>query len=100
MDQEKHDFEFQPSIDKAVFHDLALLRFVHNAENVVLLGPPGVGKAHLAVALVIEAVKTGLSVYFADAGILTERLKKANSKGLLEDKIKSLIVPKPADQKA
>ncbi len=69
---EDFDFEFQPSIDKAVVYDLASLRFVHNAENVVFLGPPGVGKSHLAVALGIEAVKTGLSVYFANAGILID----------------------------
>ncbi len=70
---EDFNFEFQPSIDRAVISDLALLRFVHNAENVVFLGPPGVGKSHLAVALGIEAVKSGLSVYFTNAGILIER---------------------------
>ena len=87
---EDFNFEFQPSIDRAVISDLALLRFVHNAENVVFLGPPGVGKSHLAVALGIEAVKSGLSVYFTNAGILIERLKKANSNGLLEDKLRIL----------
>ncbi|KKG42040.1 hypothetical protein DU35_04435, partial [Methanosarcina mazei] len=54
---EDFDFEFQSSIDKKVIEDLATLRFVHNAENIVLLGPPGVGKSHLAIALGIEAVK-------------------------------------------
>jgi len=49
-----------------------------------------VGKSHLAVALGIEAVKAGLSVYFANAGILIERLKKQNSEGSLEDKIRTL----------
>jgi DNA replication protein DnaC len=87
---EDFNFEFQPSIDKAVITDLALLKFIYNAENVVFLGPPGVGKSHLAVAIGIEAVKAGISVYFANAGILIERLKKANSEGLLEDKIKTL----------
>jgi len=84
------NFEFQPSIDKAVISDLALLRFIYNAENVVFLGPPGVGKSHLAVAIGIEAVQAGLSVYFANAGILIERLKKATREGLLEDKIRTL----------
>lgn len=87
---EDFNFEFQPSIDKAVISDLALLRFIYNAENVVFLGPPGVGKSHLAVGIGIEAVKAGLSVYFTNAGILIERLKKANSEGLLEDKIRTL----------
>lgn len=87
---EDFNFEFQPSIDKTVISDLALLRFIYNAENVVFLGPPGVGKSHLAVAIGIEAVQAGLSVYFTNAGILIERLKKANSEGLLEDNIRTL----------
>mgnify|MGYP006269972453 CR=1 FL=1 len=86
---EDFDFEFQPSIDRAVISDLAMLRFVYNAENVVFLGPPGVGKSHLAVALGIEAVKAGLSVYFTNADILIGRLKKANSEGLIEDKLRT-----------
>ncbi len=49
------DFTFQPSIDKRQIEELATMRFVENAENVVFLGPPGVGKTHLATALGIEA---------------------------------------------
>jgi len=82
------DFEFQPSIDRKVIEDLATLRFVHNAENVVLLGPPGVGKSHLAIALGMESVKAGFSVYFINAGSLIEKLKKANREGVLEKKLK------------
>ena len=87
---EDFEFEFQLSLDRTVISDLAMLRFVYNAENVVFLGPPGVGKSHLAIALGIEAVKAGLSVYFTNAGTLVERLKKANSDGLLEDKLRTL----------
>lgn len=85
---EEFDFDFQPSIEKSVIEDLATLRFIHNAENVVLLGPPGVGKSHLAIALGIEAVKAGLSVYFINASSLIERLKKANREGMFEKKIR------------
>ena len=67
---EEFDFEFQSSIDKKVIEDLVTLRFVHNSENVVFLGPPGVGKSHLAIALGIEAVKSGISVYFTNTGNL------------------------------
>lgn len=81
---EEFDFEFQSSIDKKVIKDLATLRFVHNAENVVLLGPPGVGKSHLAIALGIEAAKAGISFYFTNSGNLIERLKLANREGILE----------------
>ena len=88
---DEFDFEFQLSIDKKVIEDLATLRFVHNAENVVLLGPPGVGKSHLAIALGIEAVKAGISVYFTNTGNLIERLKLANREGTLEKKLRDLM---------
>ncbi len=85
---EDFNFEFQQSLDRKVIEDLATLRFVHNAENVVFLGPPGVGKSHLAIALGMESAKAGMSVYFINAGNLIEKLKKANREGLLEKKLK------------
>lgn len=88
---EEFNFDFQPSIERSVIEDLATLRFIHNAENLVLLGPPGVGKSHIAVALGIEAVKAGFSAYFANASNLIERLKKANREGVLEKKIKDFM---------
>ncbi len=88
---EEFDFEFQSSIDKKVIEDLATLRFVHNAENVVLLGPPRVGKSHLAIALGIEAVKAGISVYFTNTGNLIDRLRIANREGILEKRLKDLM---------
>ena len=87
---EDFDLDFQPSIDKAVISDLASLRFAHNAENLVFLGPPGVGKSHLAIAMGIEAVNAGFRVYFVNAGALVEGLKSANLKGILEKKLKFL----------
>lgn len=85
---QEFDFEFQSSIERKVIEDLATLRFVHNTENVVLLGPPGVGKTHLAIALGMETAKAGFSVYFINAGNLIERLKKANREGMLEKKLR------------
>ena len=88
---EEFNFDFQPSIEKNVIKDLATLRFIHNAENLVLLGPPGVGKSHIAIALGIEAVKAGFSTYFVNASNLIEGLKKANREGVLEKKIRNFI---------
>jgi len=87
---EDFDLDFQPSIDKAVISDITSLRFAHNAENLVFLGPPGVGKSHLAIAMGIEAVNAGFKVYFVNAGTLVEGLKNANMNGVLEKKLKAL----------
>nr|WP_327036952.1 ATP-binding protein [Methanosarcina mazei] len=81
----------QSYIDKNVIEDLTTLRFVHNAEDIVLLGPLEVGKSYLAIALGIEAVKAGISVYFINTGNLTERLKLANREGTLEKKLRNLM---------
>lgn len=87
---EDFDINFQPSLDPAVIRDLASLRFVHHAENIVFLGPPGVGKTHLALALGHEAVKQGFRVHYANASSLIERLMKANRENKLEERIKAL----------
>ena len=61
------DLSFQPSIDERLVRELATLRFIANAENVIFLGPPGVGKTHLAIAL-------GQHVYFLPRGELANLL--------------------------
>jgi DNA replication protein DnaC len=85
---DEFDFTFQPSLEKTVIKDLATLRFVHNAENIVFLGPPGVGKTHLAISLGVEAIRAGMTVHFANSSLLLERLVKADREGKLETKIR------------
>jgi DNA replication protein DnaC len=68
---DQFDFGFQPSIDERQRHDLTTLRFLANAENVILLGPPGVGKTHLAIALGLSAIAQGQHVHFLSAAELT-----------------------------
>jgi len=71
---EQFEFGFQPSIDQRQVEELATLNFVAEGRNVVLLGPPGVGKTHLAVALGMKACLAGLSVYCTSGLELARRL--------------------------
>ncbi|MGY4473570.1 hypothetical protein ACVILL_000984 [Bradyrhizobium sp. USDA 3364] len=70
------DFEAQPSIDPKQIRDLAASRWIANGENVLLLGPPGVGKTHLSIALGREAILAGYTVQFTTATTLVAGLAK------------------------
>ncbi len=83
------DLNFQKSIDKKVINELCTLSFVHNAENLILLGPPGVGKTHIAIGLGMEAIKAGFSVYFSNSATMIAQLKQAARKDKLEKKLKT-----------
>lgn len=74
--------------------ELATLRFVHDAQNVILLGPPGVGKTHLAAGLAAEAVRGGFSAYFTTAHDLTSLLGRAAREGKLEARLKTYLRPR------
>jgi DNA replication protein DnaC len=91
---EQFDFGFQPSIDQRQVRELATLAFAHDAANVVLLGPPGVGKTHLAVALGLRAIENGLGVYFARASDLLEDLRRAQSEHRLDRRMRVYMAPK------
>ncbi|HET7853880.1 MAG TPA: IS21-like element helper ATPase IstB [Candidatus Methylomirabilis sp.] len=91
---EGFDFSFQPSIDRKKIQELASGRFIDHAENVVLLGPPGTGKTHLAVALALKAVQRGVHAYFTSATSLLAALAKAYAENRLEDKLKFYTLPK------
>src|SRR6478752_2183904 len=82
------DFSFQPSLDRNRILTLAQLAFIDRHEVVHVLGPPGTGKSHLAVALGVEAVKAGRSVYFATLADLVGALAKAEREGALRQKIR------------
>ena len=91
---EQFDFDFQPSLDRRQVRELAGLSFVERAQNVVILGPPGVGKTHLAVALGVLAVEAGYSVLFLTLETLMTRLVKARLEKRLERSLQQLGYPK------
>jgi len=91
---DQFDFSFQPSIDEKKIRELASLRFLEHKENVILLGPPGVGKTHLAIALGVEAILGGFSVYFITMQDLVAQLTRARDENRLKEKMALLTKPK------
>jgi DNA replication protein DnaC len=82
------DFTFQPSLDKNRIMALAELGFIDRSEVVHLVGPPGTGKSHLSIALGVEAIKAGRSVYFTTLADLVGALAKAEREGVLRERIR------------
>ena len=73
---------------------MSTLGFVERAENVVLLGPPGVGKTHLAIGLAIKAAQVGHRVLFLTLEKLMIKLKRASQENRLERQLQQLTYPK------
>lgn len=90
---EDFDFAFQPGVDARRLKDLAAVEFVERKANVALLGPPGVGKTHIAVALAVTACRAGHSIYYTTLDDLVRKLRKADSLGTLPKQLASLARP-------
>ncbi len=88
------DFSFQPSVNRKQVTELASCAFVERAENVVLLGPPGVGKTHLAIALGAEAAKRRMQVKFTTAARLVASLSEARTAGTFSRRLQSFVRPR------
>lgn len=89
-----YDFAAQPAVDKQQIRELATGRFIANGEAVLLLGPPGVGKTHLAVGLGRAAITAGYTVLFTTATTLIAQLVKAHTEGRLEERLLHFTKPK------
>ncbi|MEU5117202.1 IS21-like element helper ATPase IstB [Streptomyces longwoodensis] len=88
-----YDFSFQPELDPRKVKDLASLAFVEEKANVALLGPPGVGKTHIAVALAVAACRAGYSIYFTSLDDMVRNLKTAEAAGRLTSKLGTYLRP-------
>jgi DNA replication protein DnaC len=90
---EEFDFSFQPSIQREQIQSLHELGFIERKENVVLLGPPGVGKTHLAISLAITAAQRGRRVYYGTLTDLIASLEQAQANGALSRRLAVLSHP-------
>ena len=90
---DQFDFAFQPSVNEQQLRDLATLRFVAHGENVLLLGPPGVGKTHLAVSLGMAALLNGQTVLFYTVADLLDQLAQDAKADRLQIRLKALCRP-------
>lgn len=87
------DFDFQPSIDRRLVEELATLAFLQTGTHVLLMGPPGVGKTHLALALGYEAVLAGHRVYYTTAADLAASMQEAYLRGKWAKKLRFYANP-------
>jgi DNA replication protein DnaC len=90
---DEFDFSFQPSIDKRQIDELGTLSFAARCENLIFLGPPSVGKTHLAVGLAMKALKSGLTVYYTSLARLIEDLKRSMEQGRLDKRWRVYLHP-------
>ncbi len=91
---EQFDFSFQPTIDKKVIRELASVGFVERGENIIILGPPGVGKTHLAVGLGVKALEAGHTVLFLTLESMITRLTRARMENRAERQLIQFVSPK------
>ena len=87
------DFSFQPSVKREQLDSLHTLGFVERKENVIFLGPPGVGKTHLAISLAIAAAQSGRRVYYGTLADLITSLEEAQAASRLGQRLKTLVFP-------
>jgi DNA replication protein DnaC len=96
---EDFDFGAQPGIDKKLVHELATLRFLEDATNVLFIGPPGVGKTMLAVALARASIEAGYRTYYTTAAGLAARCHRGGARRTVGHHHALLRRPTPADHR-
>ena len=91
---EGFDFSLQPSVDERLIQELATGNFIAHGEAILMLGPPGVGKTHVAIGLGRKVVERGHTVRFTTATALLSTLSKAKSEGSLAEKLTEFSKPR------
>ena len=91
---DQFDFAAQPSINERQVRELATGRFVAHGENILLLGPPGVGKTHLAIGLGLAVIAHGVRVYFLTMADLVEQLQRDLKQDRVPQRLQLLSKPK------
>ena len=91
---EEFDYTAQPSIDRRLIEELATGRFLYEGRSIIFLGPPGVGKTHLGIALGVMTAELGHRVYFTTAMEMARRLSRAMAENRLHREMKNLTRPK------
>jgi DNA replication protein DnaC len=91
---EEFDFAFQPTLSERLVWELAELSFVQTNTNVLFLGPPGVGKTHLALSLAVRALEAGYSVLFTPLAQLVEALTSVPHPALVSKRLRRYVAPR------
>jgi DNA replication protein DnaC len=87
---ETYDWSFNPQVPKGVILDLATARFVREHGGVLLLGPPGTGKSHIAIALTVAAIEAGYTALYRSAFDLAQDMAEAEATGTRKELINNL----------
>ncbi len=87
------DYAFQPSVNRKKLEELSSLRFIDNKENILFLGPPGVGKTHLAIGFGVQACESGYKVLFTTLNDMVSSLMVSMADNSFPSKLRTLVQP-------
>lgn len=87
------DYAFQPSINRKKLGELSSLRFIDNRENILFLGPPGIGKTHLSTGLGVQACESGYKVLFTTLNDMVSSLMASMADNSFPSRLRTFVQP-------